>query len=53
MALEGPTRWAEGCVTTQRAFDQEIGFTLARVWWPGTLRLERQIKARGPVNYCP
>jgi hypothetical protein len=26
---------------------------LARVWWPGTLRLERQIKACGPVNYCP
>jgi hypothetical protein len=23
------------------------------VWCPGTLRLERQIKARGPVNYCP
>jgi predicted GIY-YIG superfamily endonuclease len=42
-----------GCVTTRRAFDQGIGFTLARVWRPGTLRLERQIKARGPVNYCP
>ena len=36
---------SEGCVTTRRAFDQRIGFTLARVWWPGTLRLERQIKA--------
>jgi predicted GIY-YIG superfamily endonuclease len=34
-----------GCVTTRRAFDQGIGFTLARVWRPGTLRLERQIKA--------
>jgi len=43
----------DGSVTTRRAFDQGIGFTLARVWWPSTLRLERQIKARGPVNYCP
>jgi hypothetical protein len=37
-------------MTTHRAFDQGIGFTLARVWWPGTLRLELQIKARRPVN---
>jgi hypothetical protein len=29
-----------------------FGFSLARFWWPGTLRLERQIKAHGPVNYC-
>lgn len=42
-----------GSVTTRRAFDQGIGFTLARVWQPGTLRMERQIKDRGPVNYCP
>jgi hypothetical protein len=46
-------REGDGVVTTCRAFDQGIWFTLARVWWPGTLRLERQIKARGPVNYCP
>jgi predicted GIY-YIG superfamily endonuclease len=46
-------REGDGRVTTRRAFDQGIGFTLTRVWWPGTLRLERQIKARGPVNYCP
>jgi len=25
---------------------------LARVWWPGTLRLERRIKARGPLSHC-
>ena len=43
----------DGCVTTRRAYDQGIGFTLAWVPRPGTLRLERQIKARGPVNYCP
>jgi predicted GIY-YIG superfamily endonuclease len=46
-------REGDGCLTTRRAFDQGIGFTLARIWWPGTLRLERQIKDRGPVNYCP
>jgi hypothetical protein len=38
--------------TTKRAFDQGIGFTLARTW-PGTAKLKRQIKDRGPVNYCP
>jgi hypothetical protein len=38
--------------TTKRAFDQRIGFTLARTW-PGTPKLKRQIKDRGPVNYCP
>jgi predicted GIY-YIG superfamily endonuclease len=43
-------REGDGGVTTRRAFDQGIGFTLARIWWPGTLRLERQIKARGPVK---
>lgn len=41
-----------GCVTTRRAFERGITFTLARTW-PGTLRLERQIKSRGPSNYCP
>jgi hypothetical protein len=46
-------REGDGCVTTRRAFDQGIGSMPARVWWPGTLRLERQINARGPVNYCP
>jgi predicted GIY-YIG superfamily endonuclease len=45
-------REGDGCVITRRAFDRGIGFTLARVWWPGTLRLERQIKARGPMNNC-
>jgi hypothetical protein len=51
--LTGRASITAGCVTTRRAFDQGIVFTLARVWRPGTLRLERQIKARGPVNYCP
>ena len=51
--LQAHREGVAGCVTTRRTFDQEIGFTLARVWWPGTLGLERQIKARGPVNYCP
>ena len=38
--------------TTKLAFDQGIGFTLARTW-SGTPKLKRQIKDRGPVNYCP
>jgi hypothetical protein len=38
--------------TTKLAFDQGIGFTLARAW-PGTPKLNRQINDRGPVNYCP
>jgi hypothetical protein len=47
-------REGSSCVTTSKAFDQLIGFTLARVWEPGSLRLERQIKAaRGRPNYCP
>jgi predicted GIY-YIG superfamily endonuclease len=41
-----------GCVTTRRAFDQGIAFTLARTW-SGSRKLERQIKSRGPTNYCP
>jgi len=41
-----------GAVTTRRAFEQGIAFTVARTW-RGTLKLERQIKARGPGNYCP
>jgi predicted GIY-YIG superfamily endonuclease len=41
--------WA---VTKRRAFEQGIAFTVARTW-RGTLKLERQIKARGPGNYCP
>lgn len=45
-------REGAGCVTTRRAFEQGIGFTLARSW-EGTLKLERQIKSRGPGNYCP
>jgi len=45
-------RDGSGCVTTRRAFEQSITFTLARTW-PGTLKLERQIKSRGPSNYCP
>jgi hypothetical protein len=44
---------ARGCVTMRRSFDRGIGFTLARVWWPGTLWLKHQIKGRGSVNYCP
>jgi hypothetical protein len=39
-------------VTTRLAFNKGIGFTLARTW-PGTPKLKRQIKDRGPVNYCP
>jgi predicted GIY-YIG superfamily endonuclease len=46
-------REGDDSVTTRRAFDQGIRFTLARIWWPGALRSERQIKARGLVNYCP
>jgi hypothetical protein len=46
-------REGDGGVTTCRAFDQGIGFTLARVWWPGTLRLERQIKAPRPTELLP
>jgi hypothetical protein len=38
--------------TTKLAFDRGIGFTLARTW-PGTPKLKRQLKDRGPVNYCP
>jgi hypothetical protein len=38
--------------TTKLAFDQGIGFTLARTW-PGTPKLKRQIKDRGPANYRP
>src|SRR5215472_9534358 len=45
-------RQGTGGVTTKRAFDQGITFTLARTW-PGTPKLKRQIKDRGPVNYCP
>jgi predicted GIY-YIG superfamily endonuclease len=39
-------------VTTKRAYDQGIGFVVARTW-VGSPELERQIKARGPSNYCP
>lgn len=49
--LEGHRR-GTGAVTTRRAFEQGIGFSLARMW-TGTRKLERQIKARGPSNYCP
>jgi len=45
LSAYGPTRDGDGGVTTRRAFDQGIGFTLARVWRPGTLRLDRQVKA--------
>jgi predicted GIY-YIG superfamily endonuclease len=45
-------REGTGSVTTRRAFEQGIAFTVARTW-QGTLKLERQIKARGPSNYCP
>ena len=45
-------REGKGGKTTRRAFDQGIGFTLARTW-SGSLSLERQIKSRGPSNYCP
>jgi len=41
------------CATTRRAFNQAIGFTLARTWWPGSRQMERHIKDCGPVNYCP
>lgn len=41
------------CATTRRAFNQGIGFSLARTWWPGSRQLERHIKDCGPVNYCP
>lgn len=42
----------KGGKTTRRAFDQGISFVLARTW-SGSLSLERQIKSRGPSNYCP
>jgi predicted GIY-YIG superfamily endonuclease len=45
-------RAGTGAVTTRRAFEQGIAFTVVRTW-RGTLKLERQIKARGPGNYCP
>jgi hypothetical protein len=45
-------REGTGSATTRRAFEQGIGFVLARTW-TGTPKLERQIKERGPVNYCP
>ena len=38
-------------VTTKRAYDQGIGFVVARTL-VGSPELERQIKARGPSNYC-
>ena len=38
--------------TTRLAFEKGITFVLARTW-PGTSKLERQIKSRGPSNYCP
>lgn len=41
-----------GSATTRLAFEQGITFTLARTW-SGTLKLKRQIKARGPSNYRP
>ena len=44
-------RQGAGTAMTRRAFEQGIGFTLARTW-TGTRKLERQIKARGPSNYC-
>jgi hypothetical protein len=46
-------REGSGCVTTRKAFDQGIGFTLARVWEPGSLRLERPprpVPAAGPAG---
>ena len=45
-------REGKGGKTTRYAFDQGIAFTLARTW-SGSLSLERQIKSRGPSNYCP
>src|SRR5258708_36298465 len=33
-------RTARTCVTTRRAFDKGITFTLARTWWPGSRHLE-------------
>ena len=38
--------------TTRLAFSKGIGFTLARTW-AGSPKLKRQLKDRGPVNYCP
>ena len=45
-------REGTGGRTTRLAFEKGITFTLARTW-PGSPRLERQIKSRGPSNYCP
>lgn len=45
-------REGTGGRTTRLAFSKGIAFTLARTW-PGSPRLERQIKSRGPSNYCP
>ncbi len=33
-------RTARTCVTTRRAFDKGITFTLARTWWPGSRHLD-------------
>lgn len=47
-------REGDGCVTTHRAFDQGIGFMLARVWWPpARCGWSDRARPRGPVNYCP
>jgi hypothetical protein len=45
-------RHGTACATTKLAFDRGIGFTLARTW-PGTQKLERDIKRTGVVNCCP
>jgi predicted GIY-YIG superfamily endonuclease len=45
-------RRGTACVTTKVAFERGIGFTLVRTW-SATPKLERRIKKRGAVNYCP
>jgi hypothetical protein len=45
-------RRGTACATTRLAFDRGIGFTLARTW-PGTPKLEREIKSSGVVKCCP
>ena len=41
-----------GSATTRRAFEQGIGFVVARTW-PATRDLEQRIKKCGIAKYCP
>ncbi|PZS39947.1 MAG: hypothetical protein DLM62_05515 [Pseudonocardiales bacterium] len=43
----------DGCYTTAAFADAGIPFAIARLWPDQPTRFERQIKKRGPANYCP